>query len=353
MEPSIIRSSLRSFLAGISTIVGIGVGLIVVILVIAGLVNLSDDKLEVKSHYSPTIVPNEKDIRKALSKKAPVILKINIGGLVGTDKLNMHTVQQQLIDSREGKLKKNRVKAVLIHINSPGGTVVDADGIYLALKEYKERHKVPVFAYVDGLCASGGMYIASAADKIYASDISLIGSVGVLSPPFFNVTGLMEKVGVEAKTLFAGKGKEDLNPFRPWKPGEEKSLKAIIDYYYDHFVDIVTSNRTEIKRDLLVDEYGAHVFPATKALEFGFIDDIGRSLNDTIKLVAKEIGIEDEYYQVIKMDRKLLLSELIKDDSPMMSGVIKHKLELTPELDPRLMNQFLYLYMPGHPSHGE
>ncbi|MFQ5730135.1 MAG: S49 family peptidase [Waddliaceae bacterium] len=352
MEPSIIRSSLRSFFSAISSIIGIGMGIILVVLVIASLTRLSDDKLEIKSHFSPTIVANEKDVRKALSKKAPVILKINIGGLIGTDKLNMHTVQQQLTESREGKLKKNRVKALLIHINSPGGTVVDADGIYLALKEYKERYEVPVFAYVDGLCASGGMYIASAADKIFASDISLIGSIGVLSPPFFNVTKLMEKVGVEAKTLFAGKGKEDLNPFRPWKPGEEESLKSIIDYYYNHFVDIVTSNRPKIKRDLLIDEYGAHVFPAPKALEYGLIDGIEHSLNDAIKLVAKEIDIEDKYYQVIKMDRKLWLSELLKDDSPMMTGELKHRLELTPELDSRLMNQFLYLYMPGHPSPG-
>lgn len=65
----------------------------------------------------------------------------------------------------------------LVYINTPGGTVVDADGIYRALLEYKTKYDVPIYAYIDGLCASGGMYVALAADKIFASDVSLIGSV--------------------------------------------------------------------------------------------------------------------------------------------------------------------------------
>src|SRR5690606_9333623 len=135
----------------------------------------------------------------------------------GTESFNMNTFRAQLMESREGIFEKSPVVALLLHIQSPGGTVIDADGIYRAIKAYKAQHNIPVYAYVDGLCASGGMYIAAAADKIFASDVSLIGSVGVISPPTFNFTKTMEKLGIEALTLSAGIGKDDLNPFRPWK----------------------------------------------------------------------------------------------------------------------------------------
>lgn len=347
MKDSIFRSAIRSFFIAFFAMVGIAIGFIPLMLIFAALISQTDDDLEVKSHYSSTILANAQDKRKVISKSAPVILKVNVGGFIGTEKLNMHTIREQLTESREGELKSDRVKAVLVHINSPGGTVVDADGIYRAIKYYKEKHKVPVYAYIDGMCASGGMYIASACDKIYASDISLIGSVGVISPSFFNVTELMGKIGIESKTLFAGKGKDNLNPFRPWKPGEEDNLKSLIDYYYNHFVDVVSTSRPDVSRARLVNEYGAHVFPAEKAMELGFIDGTGYSLNEAITMLTKNIGIEDDYYQVVKMERKVSLSDLFKRDSPMMTGTVSHKLELSPEFDPRLMNQFLYLYLPS------
>ena len=121
----------------------------------------------------------------------------------------------------------------------------------------------------------------------------------------------------------------------------------MIDYYYSRFVNIVTDNRPEMKKARLVNDYGANVFPAEKALEYGFIDGTGYSESDTLSMLAKEIGIEDDYYQVVKMQRKITLSNLFKTDSPMMTGKIVHKVELPFEFDTKIMNQFLYLYMPG------
>ena len=347
MRHSIFSSSIRSFFISLFALLGIGVGMIGVVLMFAVISKATDKDLSLSSNYNVTVVPNAKNVRKKLSKAAPVILKVNIGGLIGTDELNMHTIRQQLTESREGILKKNRVKAILVHISSPGGTVVDSDGIYQALKDYKERYNIPVFAYIDGLCASGGMYVASATDKVYSSDVSLIGSVGVLSPPFFNVSQLMEKVGINALTLHAGKGKDDMNPFRPWKAGEEDSFKNLIESYYQHFVDVVASNRKQIDKTKLINEYGAQLFPADQALEKGFIDGTDVSLQDTIELLAKEIGIEDDFYQVVQMETKLWVTQLFKSRSPLSTGTVKHQIELTPELDPKMMNQFLYLYLPG------
>ncbi|HEY4831521.1 MAG TPA: S49 family peptidase [Waddliaceae bacterium] len=347
MQKSIFNSALRSFLVTLFAMFGIAFGMIPLMLTLIWLLTTSEDKMDIESQYAPTIVSNAEGVRKKISSTAPVILKINMEGFIGSEKFNMHTVHQQLIESREGHFKDGRVKALLLHLNTPGGTVADADGIYRAIKAYKEHYKVPVFAFVDGMCASGGMYIAAAADKIYATDASLVGSVGVLLNPFFNLSKLMEKIGVESLTLSAGKGKDDMNPFRPWKSGEDEPYKMIVDYYYNHFVDVVTSNRPEVNRSRLISDYGARIFPAEKALDMGFIDGSGYSFNDTLRLLAKQIGIQDDYYQVVKMEKTISLGDLFRSDSVMMTGIVKHQLELPLELDSKQMNQFLYLYLPG------
>lgn len=344
---SLLISLIRPFFKVFGSIFGFGLGITLTVVLISLIVGKSEDQLEVKAHYSPTIVPNAKDQRKLLSKTAPIILKININGFIGTDKLNMHTISEQLVESREGIFKDGRVKAVLLHISSPGGTVDDSDGIYQAVKEYKENYNVPVFAFVDGLAASGGIYIACAADKIFTTEASIVGSVGVLSPYFFNFTKLMEKIGVESKTLIAGKGKDDLNPFRPWKEGEEDSFNKVVQAFYDQFVDAVVKARPKINKDKLVNEYGAQIFPARAAFEYGFTDGSGYNLSETLKLLAKEVDIEDDFYQVVKMEKKISLSDLLKGDSTMMTGTVKHKIELAPQFDVNLMNKFLYLYLPN------
>ncbi len=346
MTQSITRSVIRSFLSALFSVLGFLFGIFLIFALIGSLLGDKDDELEAKSYYSPTIVANADQKRTSVSDKAPVILKVSVSGLIGTETLNMNTFRQILQESREGHFKNDRVKALLVHISTPGGTVVDSEGIYRAIKQYKADYDVPVYAFVDGMCASGGMYIASACDKIYATDASLIGSVGVLSPAFFNFTGLMEKLGVGAKVLSVGKGKDDMNPFRPWKEGESDSYKQIIDFYYNQFVDIVVEGRPDIKRARLVNEYGAHVFPAPKAQEFGFIDGSGYSYEQTVELLAKEIGIEDDYYQVVQMKRKIDLSDFFNTGTMLFNGKVQHQIDLAPYFDHHLMNKFLYLYMP-------
>ena len=134
--------------------------------------------------------------REFLHSPAPVILKIDIDGVIGIGDLTYKKIQNSLLDSREGLLAPNRVKALLLYIDSPGGSADDADDIYRAILSYKKKYQVPVYAFVDGMCASGGMYIACAADRIFSTPTSVIGSVGVLLGPTFNFSGLMERYGV-------------------------------------------------------------------------------------------------------------------------------------------------------------
>lgn len=344
MRESIFSSSIRSFFIGLFGMAGVVIGLILGFTLIGTIVGSSDD---IETTYSPEILPNAAGIRKTLSKEAPVILQLNIHGIIGAEGTDMKSVRQQLVESREGTLANDRVKALLLNIQTPGGTVVDADGIYRAIKDYKEKHKIPVYAFVDGLCASGGMYVACAADKILATDASVVGSVGVVTPPFMNVTQLLDKLGVQSLTLTAGKDKDSLNPFRPWGPNESENYQHLINYFYTDFVNIVTSNRPALNKEKLIQEYGAKIFPAKTAQEYGYIDESGVSMSETLTRLAHQIGIKDDYYQVVTLSQPWYTGLFKSNNLSLFSGVIKHQVELGPESHPKLSNQFLYLYRPG------
>lgn len=339
---SLFRSSARSFLAAFFTLLGIAVAIFLIVALISAASSL---ELTATDFYNLEVRPNVKGSRKVLAKAAPVILKININGLIGTEKLNTQSMQELLVESREGLLKNNRVKGILLFINTPGGTASDADGIYRALKSYKEQYHVPIVAYVEGLCASGGMYIASAADYIMATDASVVGSIGVITPSFVNVSKALDKLGVDSLTISAGKGKDDLNPLRPWKPGEDKPIKDIVDSFYDHFVSIVTAARPQLNKEKLINEFGASVFPADTAQQNGYIDSAQGSYPVALQEILTRLNIEDDFYQVVEMQRNNWISSLLNSETSLLSGTIQHKfVDLPPEFTPEMMNKVLFLY---------
>ncbi|MBS4168235.1 S49 family peptidase [Parachlamydia sp. AcF125] len=342
MQESVFVSGFRTFVTAFCKIFGVLLG---ILLAISAFSLFESKGSEIESEYSLEVAPNAKNVRTALSSTAPVILVLPIDGVIGGEGLNAKMIRQQLIESREGTLHNNRVKAIFLEINTPGGGVLDADAIYRALKAYKKEYNVPVYAYVDGLCASGGMYVASAADKIYASDVSLIGSVGVVTPSRLNLSQLLDKIGVQPLTLSAGKGKDELNPLRPWKPGEEDKMQGLVNFYYQRFVDVVTANRPQLSKEKLVDEYGAAVYPANEAFAKGYVDGSGFSRGEALTALLKLIGIEDDFYQVVKFQGKSWFSQIFNEKNALTFGSIQ--LKLPQELDIKFSNQPLYLYQPG------
>jgi protease-4 len=343
MQDSLIRSSLRAFLIAFFSFLGILLSIVAITLFVSF---LSESDETIPSNYSPEIKPNAEGIRKKLSNSSPVILELDINGVIGAIDLTQEKIEHLLMESRENTLADDRVKGILLRINSPGGTITDADGIYRALKDYKARHHVPIYAFTDGLCASGGMYVACAADKVYASDVTIAGSIGVITGSYVNVYQLMEKLGVKALTLSEGKGKDELNPMRPWAPDEDKNIKEIIQYYYASFVDIITSNRPQVSKEELVNTYGAKVFPAVAAAKIGYIDEAGATRNSTLKKLLTALSIEDDYYQVISLKSTNWLSQLVNSESPALTGTVKHELTLEGQLPKELLGKPLYLYKP-------
>ncbi|MEI8301245.1 MAG: S49 family peptidase, partial [Chlamydiota bacterium] len=232
-KESIFSSSIRSFCNAFFCVLGI----ILCFYVIGFIMQLGVGSDSSKTSF--VIQPDADGKRTSLQASSPIILKITIDGIIGTGELITSAIETTLLDSREDRLKNNRVKAIFLHVDTPGGTVTDSNGIYEALMAYKTKYNIPIFAFVDGTCASGGMYITSAADRIYASSVSVVGSVGVILGPVFNFYDLMDNWGIKSKTISKGKDKTMLNPFTKWQPGEDDSLYKMTDYLYEHFISIV------------------------------------------------------------------------------------------------------------------
>lgn len=342
---SIFISAIRSFCNAFFAILGVVICFLLMGIILAFAMRASSGSE--KTSFS--IQPDANGNRTPLPISSPAILKITIEGVVGTGKLITPSIESILLDSREGVLKNGRVKGILLCINTPGGSVTDANGIYETLRAYKERYKIPIFAYVDGTCASGGVYISSAADKIYASSVSIIGSVGVILGPIFNFYGLMEKWGIKATTISTGTDKNILNPFAPLKPGEDSSLYKISEYLYNLFVDIVTTARPRLDKDTLINVYGAQVYVSSIAQELGFIDVSNSNYEQTVKDLALAAGIkEGEKYQVIECKlQKPFLSDLIESRFHTPSLKFLESFFPLKEHLSEIKDPFLYLYQPN------
>jgi protease-4 len=345
MSDSLWRDAARSFCNTFFKILG---GIIAIVVILIGLSTLSSGGPQRTT--STVVLPNHTWKAKPYSSTTPTILRIPIVGTIG---LNPYTNKDQLAniltDFQLLDLSPETFKAIVLYINSPGGTSDDADGMFRMLIDFKKRFQVPVYAYVDGLCASGGMLVALSADKIIATTPSLVGSVGVVMPTAFNVSKTMTSLGIEALTLSAGKNKDMMNPFRPWGPDEGASLQHIIDSYYDRFVKLVSHYRPRITEEELR-ERGAQVYPAPEALQLGFIDQINDNYLDMFEEIASSLDIANNY-QVIELQPQFSLSEILTSNpSALFKGQVHHYLRVPGDIAPELANKVLYLYHPGGDS---
>ncbi len=337
-EP-IFRSTLRSFFATLAIIIGIGFGCIVVAIAATAFTNT----ISFPSLSQATLAPNAQDLILAKPSNTPVILRINLHGVVGLDGLSSSKINDLLIDSRNQFMDGKLIKAIFLHINTPGGMATDSQVIYQKIKDYKNRYQVPVYAYVEGLCASGGMYIASAADKIYSTSSSTIGSVGVRMGPIFNFCDGLDKLGIKALTLTAGKNKDTLNPFRPWTETEGKEMQELINQNYVQFLAAVTEGRPRLSKEKLVAEYGAQVFLGPEAEKLGYVDNGDATYGQALQDLVRACNIDGDNYQVVQLSSPTPLFSSIQNK-------LKAKENFLEEMHPLFAKEFrgraLFLYVP-------
>ncbi|CDG81860.1 S49 family peptidase [Janthinobacterium agaricidamnosum] len=173
--------------------------------------------------------------------------------------------------------------AVVLHINSPGGSPVQAgmivDEMLRLRKGYPDK---PLYVVVDEMCASGGYYIAAAADKIYVNKASVVGSIGVLMDGF-GFTGIMEKVGVERRLLTAGENKGFMDPFSPLTEKHKAYAQGMLNEIHQQFIDVVRAGRGKRLKET-PDTFSGLFWTGAKAVEMGLADDFG-----TVDSVARDV----------------------------------------------------------------
>lgn len=334
-----LRIGLNTFFAVLFGTLGIFVAFLLLILLI-GVIKSSPGQLD--RNFNLEVLPDASGTRKALGSSGATILVIDIDGTIGLDRLTSQKIEQLLVESREGDLK-DRVKGIILRIRSGGGTAIDSEAIYQALMEYKERYKTPVYTFIDGMANSGGYMIAIAGDKLYATQSSIVGSVGVLLPTIFNFSQLLETYHVQTANLTAGKDKDALNPTRPWKPEEKALIQDIIDDSYDLFVSMVSVRREQLTEDKLRNQLGARVFIAQKALDLGYIDGICKTMSDPIRDLANELHLSEGSYHVVMLSGKSTLAEWIQSSKPLEALLFPSEWRLNFSGKPLLYNHgFVY-----------
>jgi protease-4 len=194
------------------------------------------------------------------------------------------TVIAGLKDAFEDK----KTAGVIIRINSPGGSPVQAGYIYNEIKRLRKKHPdTPVYAVVTDLCASGGYYVAAATDEIYVDKASIVGSIGVLMNSF-GFVGSMDKLGVERRLYTAGESKGFLDPFSPTKISDVVHVEELLDNIHQQFISAVREGRGDRLKEH-AELFTGLIWTGEESLEMGLVDGIGSA-----GYVAREIiGEED------------------------------------------------------------
>lgn len=178
-------------------------------------------------------------------------------------------------------------KGVILRINSPGGSAVQSGYINDEIRRLKKEHAdIPVYAVVTDMCASGGYYIAVAADQIYVDKASIVGSIGVLMSTFGFEKG-MEKLGVERRLLTAGEHKGILDPFSPLKESERQHIQVMLDSIHQQFISVVKEGRGDrLKQDEKI--FSGLFWSGEKSIELGLADGLGSSSYVARELIKAE-----------------------------------------------------------------
>ncbi len=180
-------------------------------------------------------------------------------------------------------------RALLLKINTPGGSVYESDEVYTALRSYAQEK--PLYAYCASMAASGGYYIACAAEKIYANRNTLTGSIGVVSGQSVDITGLLEKAGVKITTITSGKNKNMLNYNEPLSAEQQSIMQSIADECYTQFTSIVAE-----RRNIAISEVheiaDGRIYTAQQALDLNLIDGIS-DFNEAISILTGTNDLSD------------------------------------------------------------
>lgn len=209
---------------------------------------------------------------------------IDIQGEIGAEG---EVTADNTISSLQSAFEDEHTKGVILRINSPGGSPVQAGIINDEIRRQRKLHPdIPVYAVVEDICASGGYYIAVAADRIYVDKASIVGSIGVIMDGF-GFTGTMQKLGVDRRVLTAGENKAILDPFSPVNPRHNAFAQGMLNEIHQQFIRVVREGRGKRLRET-DDMFSGLFWSGAKSIELGLADGLG-----SYDYVARDVIRED------------------------------------------------------------
>jgi protease-4 len=223
------------------------------------------------------------------------VLLVELSGLISSQESGGLVEQPNIVVRMKEELSRAaadpKVQAVVLRINSPGGTVTASDMLYHELRVFKEQRKIPIVASIVDVGASGGYYVAAAADRIIAHPSSITGSVGVIMLTV-NAQGLLQKIGVQTTAVTSGPKKDMGSPFRPMTDEERAIFQGVINSFYERFLLVVKDGRPNLTTEQIRKLADGRIYAADQAKALGLVDDIGY-LDDAIALAKKEAGLSE------------------------------------------------------------
>ncbi|MFT6590730.1 MAG: protease-4 [Rhodoferax sp.] len=200
-----------------------------------------------------------------------------------------------VVAALRGAFEDEGAQAVVLWINSPGGSPVQAGIINDEIKRLKLKHKKPVYAVVEESCASAAYYIAVAADKIFVDKASIVGSIGVLMDGF-GFTGLMDKLGVERRLMTAGENKGFLDPFSPQTERQRAFAQVMLNQIHQQFIDVVKAGRGSRLKET-PETFSGLYWSGQQAIDLGLADQLG-----SLDFVAREIVKAEDVVDYTRRD---------------------------------------------------
>jgi protease-4 len=213
---------------------------------------------------------------------------VEVNGVIGS---SGEATAERINAALQSAFKDKNTQGVVIKINSPGGSPVQAGLVYDEIRRLRALYpSTPTYAVIEDICASGGYYIAAAADRIYADKASVVGSIGAIMAGW-GFTGTMEKLGVERRVLSAGENKDFLDPFMPLDEGHKKHAQSLLNEVHEQFMDVVRKGRGKRLKES-PELFSGLIWTGAKSVELGLTDGLG-SLESVARDVIKAERIVD------------------------------------------------------------
>jgi len=250
-----------------------------------------------------------------------------------------------LLEQLDKARRDSAVKAVIVRINSPGGTVVASELIHEEIRHFRKSTGKPVLAVMMDVAASGGYYIACACDEIIAQPSTVTGSIGVIMQ-MFEISGTLKLVGVKTDAIISGLHKDSGSPLREMRAEERELFQGIVNDMYERFVAVVAAGRPNLDEKRVRELADGRVYTAKQALEAGLIDRIA-SLRESIQLAKNRTGSRRirlvAYHRPLSYRPNYYASA---PDTAAMSGVSVFHFDLPFWLESQTP-RFMYLWSPG------